>query len=79
MNNTRQQQITATTTATSSRRPLHAARSDRSENVFKGPQSLAPNIEELKHHILTTGLPTTSNGIVYTPQFNWMQTADGVD
>jgi hypothetical protein len=68
MTSTRQQQTTATTAlATSSRRPHHSTRSDRSENVFKGPQSLAPNIEELKHHILTTGLPTTSNGIVYTP------------
>jgi hypothetical protein len=52
---------------TSAARRTHHTRPDRSENTFKGPQLLAPNIEELKHYILTTGLSTTSNGIVYSP------------
>ena len=52
--------------AAPSRRP-HSTRPDRADNVFKGPQTLAPNVEELRHYILTTGLPSTSNGIVIYP------------
>jgi len=49
----------------STARRAHSGRPDRSDFVFKGPQSLAPNIEELRHHILTTGLSSSPNGIVH--------------
>lgn len=39
-------------------RKLHHARQDHS---IKGPQSLAPNVEALRHYILTTGLPSTED------------------
>jgi len=45
-------------------RRAQVARQDRSGNPFKGPQSIAPNIEELRHYILTTGLQPTPDGIV---------------
>lgn len=48
-------------------RRAHSGRPDRSgsDYLFKGPQSIAPNIEELRHFVLTTGLTTTPNGIVF--------------
>ena len=59
----------------STARRAHSSRpTDRSDSYsFKGPQSLAPNIEELRHYILTTGLSSTPNGIVlsyFTSRFN---------
>jgi len=56
---------TSSKVQSSATRKIHHNRPDRSENVFKGPQSLAPNTEELRHYILTTGLTTSSNGIVH--------------
>ena len=56
--------------ASTARRSHSSRATDRSDSYFfKGPQSLAPNIEELRHYILTTGLPSTPNGIVL-PNFS---------
>jgi ribosomal protein S15P/S13E len=41
------------------------AHRDRDASTKQGLQLLATSIEELRHYILTTGLQSTSNGIVH--------------